>query len=75
MVQLQLPVLRRRRYTLTLAFHGNSHALYAPNQALAHAHNINLHVIFELASFPGSRAREEEREPGTHCSRYAKFPW
>ena len=27
------------------------------------------HVFKALASFPGSRAGEEEREPGTHCSR------
>ena len=27
-----------------------------------------------LASFPGSRAGEEEREPGTHCSRMCQVP-
>ena len=27
-----------------------------------------------LASFPGSRAWEEEREPGTHCSRMRQVP-
>ena len=27
-----------------------------------------------LASFPGSRAGEEEREPGTHCSRMRQVP-
>ena len=28
-----------------------------------------MYCSFTLASFPGSRAGEEEREPGTHCSR------
>ena len=27
-----------------------------------------------VASFPGSRAWEEEREPGTHCSRMRQVP-
>ena len=27
-----------------------------------------------IASFPGSRAGEEEREPGTHCSRMRQVP-
>ena len=27
-----------------------------------------------LASFPGSRAGEEEREPGTHCLRMRQVP-
>ena len=27
-----------------------------------------------LALFPGSRAGEEEREPGTHCSRMRQVP-
>ena len=27
-----------------------------------------------LASFPGSCAGEEEREPGTHCSRMRQVP-
>ena len=28
----------------------------------------------QLALFPGSRAGEEEREPGTHCSRMRQVP-
>ena len=28
----------------------------------------------KLASFPGSCAREEEREPGTHCLRMRQVP-
>ena len=28
----------------------------------------------QVASFPGSRAGEEEREPGTHCSRMRQVP-
>ena len=31
-------------------------------------------VGYSLASFPGSRAGEEEREPGTHCSRMRQVP-
>ena len=30
--------------------------------------------ICVLALFPGSRAGEEEREPGTHCSRMCQVP-
>ena len=30
--------------------------------------------MIPLASFPGSRAWEEEREPGTHCSRMRQVP-
>ena len=28
-----------------------------------------------LASFPGSRAEEEEREPGTHCLHMCQVPY
>ena len=31
-------------------------------------------LVYSLASFPGSCAGEEEREPGTHCSRMRQVP-
>ena len=35
---------------------------------------LNEHAVWILASFPGSCAGEEEREPGTHCSRMRQVP-
>ena len=35
---------------------------------------IILCTSYNLASFPGSRAGEEEREPGTHCLRMRHAP-
>ena len=35
---------------------------------------LGLVVATLLASFPGSRAGEEEREPGTHCSHMRQVP-
>ena len=36
--------------------------------------NISFYAGLQLASFPGSHVREEEREPGTHCSCMWKVP-
>ena len=37
-------------------------------------HIIDVRSYWHLASFPGSCAGEEEREPGTHCSRMHQVP-
>ena len=44
-----------------------------------HWNALNLYGIiqqagYKVASFPGSRAWEEEREPGIHCSRMRQVP-
>ena len=43
-----------------------------------HSRNMDMHMYTHththIASFPGSCAGEEEREPGTHCSRMRQVP-
>ena len=42
---------------------------------MANASQLNIgRALALLASFPGSCAGEEEREPGTHCSRMRQVP-
>ena len=45
------------------------------NMTVCNCHVCTLSLVsMLLASFPGSRAWEEEREPGTHCSRMRQVP-
>ena len=53
-------------------FFFSTHTILSQN--LLYPYRTNLYVATILASFPGSCAGEEEREPGTHCSRMRQVP-
>ena len=48
------------------------HLLFNAKQIMLN--NQGFRISENLASFPGSRAGEEERDPGTHCSHMRQVP-
>ena len=68
-------------YLMYLASWGSNYTwiwmylLYQFAENFVHLRNHGLAGTYKpLASFPGSRVREEEREPGTHCLRMRQVP-
>ena len=62
------------KFTLSLSLYIYTH-IYTHNTLNARKHAQRGHTTCTfIASFPGSCAGEEEREPGTHCSRMRQVP-
>jgi len=63
--------------TIVCQCHQPNRLSYQEWRATYVGHNLNVTLTpaeFKFASFPGSRAGEEERWPGTQCSRKRQFP-
>ena len=60
--------------SITPQTHMNTHTYQGCQKQLGQAIFQRNYFCRSIASFPGSCAGEEEREPGTHCSRMRQVP-